>query len=104
MSWQEDTPSGRLFQLCVDNHVLKTYPQHMVEELRSAAHSSTEHVRSHSTFGRSVSAAPALIRRQWKAAAVSAILVVGASWALGSSINTSTARASSPRGNSVATP
>jgi hypothetical protein len=63
----------------------------MVEELRKAGHRDTEDVRRRSTFGHSVSAAPALIRRQWKATVVVAMLVVGASWVLGSPINNPTA-------------
>jgi hypothetical protein len=53
---------------------------------------------------RPVSAAPALIRRHWKATTVAAVFVVGASLVLGSSLNDPTARASMPRLSSVATP
>jgi len=76
----------------------------MVEEtLRNALRPHTEADGRRSAFGRSVSAAPGLIRRQWKATAVAAMLVAGASWVLGSSINDSTVRALSPRDSSVAT-
>ena len=106
MTCRKDTRLRDNSQLCVDNHVLMIYPQHMVEEdLRNASgpHAAD---RCLSAFRGSVFAAPALIRRQWKAVAVAAILIVGVSWVLGSSINSPTTRALSPRGIgiSAATP
>jgi hypothetical protein len=52
---------------------------------------------------RPVSAAPAVIRRHWRAFTVAAVLVVGATWVFGASVNNPTTRASMPRLHSVVT-
>src|ERR1700733_11584711 len=76
----------------------------MVEDLRNALHPDSDAGRPRSTDRPSVFPAPAFIHRQWKATILVAILVVGASWALGSSISNPRARASMPASHSSTTP
>jgi len=76
----------------------------MVDDRRNGSHpdSAAHTPRSHDS--RPILAIPKLIHRHWKATAVATILMIGASWVLGSSGDDSAARATTPRSSSAATP
>jgi hypothetical protein len=75
----------------------------MVEGLPNASRTVSEAEGRGPLGGRPSFAIPAFIQRHWKATAVATILVLGASWVLGSSSDNSTARASTARASTSRT-